>query len=190
MANRNAPRGFRPVRHASGGCIQLSGVNYSIATDYSTKIHTGDVVQLTGTGKNVAIAEAGNVNNQGVFAGCSYVDVDGAQQFSSYWPGTTTNTNIKAFLYDDPNIIYEVQVDTIAEADVGNMMDLAEGTGSDVTGQSGSYLDESTKATSGTAFLVLGLVDRVGNGYGAYAQVECVFGEHSMGRVISGVGGV
>lgn len=188
MANSNTPMGFRPTRHNSGGCIRTN--EYSIATDYAVKIHKGDPVILTGTGKNVAISGAGVEENLGVFAGCRYVDVDGKQQFSNYWPGTTTNTEVVAFVYDDPNIVFEAQVDTIAEGDVGNQMDLAEGTGSDTSGMSGAYLDESTKGTTGATFLVLGLVNEVGNGYGAYAKVECVFAENTVKGVVAGVGGV
>lgn len=188
MANTNAPRGFKPVRHNSGGCIRTN--EYSIAANYNVKMHSGDPVILTGTGKNISIAGAGVEETCGVFAGCSYIDADGKQQFNSYWPGLTTNTQIVAYVYDDPNLVFEVQVDTIAEADVGNQMDLAEGTGSDTSGQSGAYLDESTKATTGAGFLVLGLVPRAGNAYGAYAKVECIWAENTIKGVVSGVGGV
>jgi len=188
MANKNAPRGFLPMRHNSGGEIRTN--EYAIAADYNVKIHKGDPVILTGTGKNIAIAGAGVEETLGVFAGCSYIDSTGRHQFSPYWPGVITNTNIVAYVYDDPNIVFEVQVDTCAEGDIGNQMDLAEGAGSDATGQSGAYLDESTKGTTGASFLVLGLVNREGNAYGAYAKVEAIWAENTIKGVVSGVGGV
>jgi len=171
-----------------GGEIRTN--DYSIATNYNVKMHHGDPVILTGTGRNVAIGGAGAEETLGVFAGCSYLDSSGKQKHSPYWTGEITNTNIVAHVYDDPYLVFEVQADTIAEGDVGNQMDLAEGTGNDTSGQSGAYLDESTKGTTGAGFLVLGLVNREGNAYGAYAKVEAVWAENTVKGVVSGVGGV
>jgi len=188
MANVNSPFGLRPVRHLTGGMIRLT--QYSIATGYSTSIFAGDVVEATGTGKNIAKAAAGNADNLGVFAGCRYVDAQGRQVFSPMWPANTTATEIVAFVYDDPNIVFECQVSTIAEADVGNLMDWDVGTGVAATGVSGLFADGSTKATTGCSLRVIGLVPRVDNAYGDYAKVEVVFAEHVMKGVVSGVGGI
>lgn len=188
MANVNSPFGFRPVRHQSGGCVRLN--EYSIESGYNTTIYQGDVVEMTGTGKNVAKAAAANPDNIGVFWGCRYVDAQGNQQFSNRWPANTVATDIVALVYDDHNIVFEAQVDTIAEADIGNLMDLAVGTGSDLTGVSGAYLDEATKGTTGGAFRVLEIVPNPVNEYGAYAKVHCVFAEHAVKGVVAGVGGI
>lgn len=188
MANTNAPNGFRAVGHMTGGCVRVS--EYSIESTLAEDIRSGDVVQMTGTGKNIVLSAAGNVDNIGVFSGVRYVDAGGNQIFSNRWPTGTTATDIKAYVYDDPNIIFEAQVDTIAEADIGNLMDLAAGTGSDLTGQSGAYLDESTKATTNATFRVLELKPSPDNAYGAYAKVRCVFAEHVLKGVIAGVGGI
>jgi hypothetical protein len=188
MANVNSPFGFRPVRHQSGGCVRLN--EYSIASGYDTDIFQGDVVEMTGTGKNIAIVAAANADNLGVFWGCRYVDAQGNQQFSKYWPANTTATDIVALVYDDPNIVYEAQVDTIVAADIGTLMDLAVGTGSALTGVSGAYLDQSTAATTGCALRVLELKPSPDNEYGDYAKVNCVFAEHVMKGVVAGVGGI
>ena len=127
MANVNGPFGLRPARHLTGGVIRAS--EYSIASGYATSIFTGDVVEMTGTGTNVGKAAAQNADNIGVFAGCRYVDAQGKQQFSQYWPASTTATDVVAFVYDDPNIVFEAQTDTLAEGDIGALADWNVGTG-------------------------------------------------------------
>lgn len=188
MANTNAPLGLRPIRHMTGGSIRAN--EYSIASAYASNIFYGHPVEMTGTGKNIQIAAAANADNIGVFAGCRYVDSSGDQQFSRYWPASTTATEIVALVYDDPDIVFETQCDTLAEADIGNQMDWNAGTGSTSTGNSGAYADESTKATTGKSLRILGLVPRPDNAYGAYAKAEVVFAEHALKGVVAGVGGV
>ena len=164
---------------------------YSIATGYTSNIFTGDPVQMTGTGKNIALAEAGNVDNLGVFAGCRYVNAAGEQIFAKYWAASTTATDIVALVYDDPNIEYEIQADTIAEASVGQLVDWDAGTGSTTTGMSGTYADlTSGTATSGKSLRIMGLVNRPDNAYGQYAKIRVTFAEHALKGVILGVGGI
>lgn len=188
MANVNAPSGLKPTRHQTGGQIRLS--QYSIASGYGTSIFSGDPVVQTGTGKNIAASAAGTTNSIGVFAGVRYVDAQGRQIFAPAWPAGTVATEIVALVYDDPDIVFEAQIDTIAEADVGLLADWALGTGSLATGVSGAYVDSATKATTGTSLRIIGLVPRVDNAYGAYAKVEVLFIEHALRGVVSGVGGV
>jgi len=188
MANVNGPFGLRPARHSTGGVIRAS--EYSIASAYATSIFTGDVVEMTGTGTNIAKAAAENVDNIGVFAGCRYVDSQGKQQFSQYWPASTTASDIVAFVYDDPNIVFEAQCDTLAAADIGALADWNVGTGSTTTGQSGLYVVASSTGTTGKALRLLQAKPSPDNAYGAYAKVEVVFAEHVMKGVVSGVGGI
>lgn len=188
MANTSAPNGFRPTRHMSGGAIRLS--EYSIATGYGTNIFLNDPVEMTGTGTNIQLAAATNVDNIGMFAGCRYVNAAGEQKFSNYWPASTTATDIVALVYDDPDIIFECQIDTIAAADVGQLFDWNAGTGSTVTGVSGAYADAATLATTGRSMRIMRLVPRVDNAYGAYAKIEACWAEHVLKGVVSGVGGI
>ena len=188
MANRDGANGLRPSRHLTGGVVRAN--EYSIASEYNTNIFTGDVVEMTGTGKNVAVAAGGNVDNVGVFAGCRYVNAQGEQKFSAYWPANTTATDIVALVYDDPNIVFSAQCDTLAEADVGLLTDWDDGAGSVVSGQSGRELAASLGATTGQALRILGLVPSPDNAYGAFAKVEVAFAEHVMKGVVAGVGGI
>jgi hypothetical protein len=172
-----------------GGAITQN--EYSIATAYTTAIYVGDVVEMTGTGRNVAKAAAANADNIGVFRGCSYVDANGNWTFAHYWPGVSDGkTNIVAYVIDDPDVVFECQASTIAEADIGNVADWHVGTGSANTGISGLYWDESTKATADASLRAMRLVNRPDNAYGAYAKIEVMFAEHVLKGVVAGVGGV
>jgi len=48
MANLDAPQGFTPMRHMSGGVIRANA--YEIANGSGTSIFTGDAVQLLTNG--------------------------------------------------------------------------------------------------------------------------------------------
>jgi hypothetical protein len=172
----------------TGGTIRAN--EYSIASAYGTSIYHGDVVEMTGTCKNVSKAAATNVDNIGVFAGCRYVNSAGQQIFSKYWPASTTATDIVAFVYDDPNILFSVQCDSLAEAAVGTLIDWNVGTGSTVTGYSGLYAVGSSTATADQSLRVMGLLQSPDNAYGAYAKAEVSFAEHALKGVVAGVGGI
>ena len=190
MANTNSAYGMRAVRHAGGGEIREN--SYPIASGYGTAIYKGDPVQMTTDGSIIA-AEAGNVDNLGVFNGVSYVDANGAQQWSPYWPASTVATSIKASVYDDPMIIFEMQSDATgaAAADVGMGADWEVVAGNARTGQSATNLDVSAGlAATGKSLRILRIVDDGVNVAGAYSKVEVLFNEHVMKGVVSGVGGI
>lgn len=190
MANINAPFGFRPVRKLGGGEITTN--IYSIATNYATAIYDGDPVEMSGTGRNVEIAEADNSDNIGVFKGCTYKTATGEIVYSHYWPGVSDGkTEIKAYVIDDPDVIFEIQADSCAESEIGVLGDWNLGSGSTLTGLSGAYATVSgVTATTGEPLRVMRLVDRPDNAYGAYAKIEVMFAEHALARVVSAVGGI
>lgn len=191
MANVNGPFGLRPVRKLGGGVITQNA--YSIAHDYATAIYVGDVVEMSGTGRDVTKAAAANPDNIGVFRGCSYVDANGSWTFAHYWPGVSDGKkNIVAYVIDDPDVVFECQADTIAEADIGHLATWNVGTGSANTGISGLYWQDSTKAANGAgkSLRAMRLVNRPNNEYGAYAKIEVMFTEHVLKGVVSAVGGI
>ena len=186
MANTDGSYGLRPLRHLSGGCIRMS--EYSIASTLAEDIFTGSPVQMTGTGTNVILAETGNVDNIGVFGGCRYVNSSGQQVFSQNWPTGTTATDIVAYVWDDPQIVFSAQTATMAAADVGTLSDWDGVTGSTSTGQSSAEL--GAFATTGKALRILRLLPDPSNAYGTYARAEVMFAEHVLSGVVSGVGGI
>lgn len=182
MANVDNARGFRPQGHAKVN-------SYAIASEYAANIFTGDVVELTADGV-IEIAEGGNVDNVGVFAGCRYVNAQGEQVFSPYWPSGTAATNIEALVYDDPNQVFVIQADNAAATAVGLLADWDDGAGSTVTGQSGRELVSSSGATTGKSVRIERKVPEPGNDWGAHVDVEVLFVEHVRNGVVAGVGGI
>ena len=189
MANVNGPFGLKPVRHLSGGTIRMN--EYSIADSAAITMCVGSLVEQTGTGRNIQPSAAGNADNIGVFAGCEYTDANGKRIQSRKWVTGTTGTNIKAFVYDDPNIVFEVQCDTLAAGDIGQLIDINVGTNDTTNGTAGLYGDVGA-GTAGTdkTLRLLRLVNRPDNEYGAYAKAEVLIVEHALRGVVAGVGGV
>lgn len=190
MPNVDNPVGLVPSRVLGGGCIVANP--YSIAGGYTSAIFTGDVVEMTGTGKDIALAAAGTVNPIGVFAGCKFIDPEGRPQFKPYWPASQaveTGTTVEALVWDDPNTIFRAQADTCAAADVGALADWTVVAGNPKTGNSATLVEGSVTAALGKSLRIYGLLPEVGNEYGANANVEVMFAEHALKGVVAGVGG-
>jgi hypothetical protein len=165
---------------------------YPIAVSYTTAIYKGDLVEMANDGTITASAAA-NADNLGVFAGCEYKDPTGAKKFSPYWPGTASCTEIFALVYDDPNIIFEIQSDATgaAAADVGQLVDIEYVAGSTKTGISAVNADVSAgTATTNMTLRILRIVDNEVNVAGAYSVIEVMIIEHVMRGVVAGVGGI
>jgi hypothetical protein len=143
MANPNAPFGFKPYRHLSGGIIRHSA--YKIADALAANIFFGDAVKSTGANR-ITPAAAGNTI-LGIFAGVNYVDASGNVVWKPNWvtgtdlPGSSVVT-AEALIYDDPNITFMVQSNvTIADTDIGDCADLVATAGDSTTGISKFSLD-------------------------------------------------
>lgn len=191
MANIDAAIGFVPVRHKKGGEIRLG--QYTIPSGYDTSIGKGDVVEMTGTGRNIAAAAAENEDNIGIFAGCNYVDAQGNPVFSEYWPADTVTegaSEATALVWDDPGIVFQVQCDTLAAADEGALADWDAGTPNSATRLSGLELVASVTGTTAKGIRIMGLSRIPGNNYGAHAVADVVFAEHVLLTGAAGAGGV
>jgi len=179
-----AAYGFKPHRHLSGGVIRAQ--EYLISAAYTTKIHTGAPVKIVSGYINLAAAGDTMV---GIFGGVSYVNSAGETKFSRYWTGETSATNIKAFVYDDPDILFSCYDDGVSDyltqADVGTTGDHVAGTASDITGVSGAMLDTSTVGTD-AGFRLIGLVPAPGAAFGTangtQAEVIVLINEHLYAR--------
>lgn len=182
MANRDAPMGLRPVYHLTGGLVRPA--RYKIASGYGTSIFSGDLVHLVGTGKNVEAGDAAtDAPFVGVFYGVEYRNSSGEYVFSKYWPASTATLNTDdavAFVYDDPNIVYEVQADGAATAgDIGQDADIAYTAGSTLTGLSKTELDYSDIGT-GDNLHILDIVDRADVEAGSTnVKLHVLINEHS-----------
>jgi len=184
----NTPFGFRPSQYLDGSTWNQQTTDYLILPGYATALFTGDLVAFAADG-TINRATAGDGNTVcGVFMGCKYQATSGEHIYSPYWPASTAtlnNTYPTAFVVDDPNVLFDVQVSnsqnvapTAATVSVQQAFGgttqffnnanfgLAGGggagitnpaTGSTVSGQSAMYLDANTIA-SGNATRVLKII--------------------------------
>jgi hypothetical protein len=171
MSATLAPQGFIPVFHPSG-IITPNVYEPTVATNAA--IYKGDPVQLDATTGVVIIAGV-NDDILGVFAGCEY-DLNGKPTYSPYWPGSTTGaTNIKFYVYDDPFIQYEVQVNgSVAATAIGDSSDSVIAAGSSYTGVTASYLNSTLSgATTALQWRIMGKGMAIDNAWGdAYTVVR------------------
>ena len=155
MANKDAAFGFRPVRHLTGGVIRTEEMN--IAANYGTAIYTGNVVEAV-AGGGIEIAAAGDTQLAGIFGGCFYTDPTTSKPtYSAHYPASTNASDIVAYVYDDPMIVFEAQHDGTGTAAMNfGGFDYVGLTGDDTSGLSKAELDTSTVTTSGN-FQQLGI---------------------------------
>ena len=113
MSATSAPFGFRPSFHNSG---QIRPKAYTIASTYAANIFLGDPVKLVdagtiqlGTSDGARTGTVDGILVLGIFAGCEYNDATGKPTVSNFWPTGTTATNITAYVYDDPETLFDVQ---------------------------------------------------------------------------------
>ena len=145
MALTATPFGFAVRKHPTG---QSRANLYTITASYNTAIGYGDPVALNTDG-TLNIGTAGS-DFLGIFAGVSYNDVTGKPTFSKNWPGAVSGaTNIQAYVYDDPDNVYEVQVGSggsgYVQAAIGDQADFVIAAPVATTGQSTSYLNATLK---------------------------------------------
>tara|TARA_R110000822_G_scaffold185794_2_gene324883 strand:- start:1231 stop:1842 length:612 start_codon:yes stop_codon:yes gene_type:complete len=175
MATTAAPYGLRPVKRADG--MPYAGATSSYLIDpagEATNLFYGQVVHIGADGY-IALSTATGANGTtnafpigttlrgslGVFVGCEYVNAQGQVIFSQYYPSGTTGV-VKCYVVDDPNVLFEAQLDgAAAQADVGQNTFFAAAqstsTGSTRTGNSTSALDATVVATT-AAFRIVSFV--------------------------------
>ena len=189
MANLDAPQGFTPTRHLAGGVIRTNA--YEIANGSGTSIFTGDAVQLLTNGTITLMAN--DTKPIGVFAGCEYTDQStGDVKFLKVWTASTTvktNSAVKAYVYDDPDITFSIQCDgTFANTDVGLNSNVTLTAGNTAFGYSKQEITVSTFAATNTLPIrILRLIDEPSNVVGANADVEVYINNHQLRANTAGI---
>ena len=173
MANKDAPFGFRPVGEL-GSEIQNGGTTrYQIADAYASNIFKGDLVYIS---DGAIVDNAGNAPTKGtigvssntctisigVFNGCFYIaPTTKKPTWSNYYPASTTpaSGNIDAFVYDDPNKLYEVQASGILAdpTTIGSNCASVYAAGATINGQSKSELGAMAAGGATDQWVVIGL---------------------------------
>jgi hypothetical protein len=182
MATTAAPYGLRPVKRADG--LPYAGATTQYLIDPAgegTNLFNGQVVHIGADGYialSTATGSDGTTNalptgttltgSLGVFVGCEYVNAQGQLIFSQYYPSGTTGV-VKAYVVDDPNVLFQVQMDgVIDQSDIGANTFFAAAqstsTGSTQTGNSTSAV-ESTTVTTTAAFRIVSAVSPIGDAF-------------------------
>jgi hypothetical protein len=182
MATTAAPYGLKPVKRADG--MPYSGATSTYLIDpagEATNLFNGQVVTIgadgyialaTGSGADITTNNLGgsSIGAIGVFVGCEYQNAEGQQIFSQYYPtGTANGGPIKAYVVDDPNVLFQAQLDgTGAQTVIGAITKFASvqstSTGNTTTGNSTSALDATVQTTVG-AFKIVGHVSDPSDAY-------------------------
>tara|TARA_R100000995_G_scaffold38921_1_gene18014 strand:+ start:6823 stop:7428 length:606 start_codon:yes stop_codon:yes gene_type:complete len=171
MASSATPYGLKAVNLIGGQSYAGSTRQIKIASGYGTNIFNGAVVSIvaggtielvTTNGDNSTPFPAGTI---GVFVGCTYTDPSTGQiTFNQYWPTGTVASDAKAYIVDDPDVVFQVQAaGSVTQADLGQNTHFdavqSTSTGSTVTGNSNTAVDATTATTSGFAFRIVDFVD-------------------------------
>lgn len=189
MANKNAPNGFRAVKHLNGSPYNGQVNQYFVAASDNAAIFVGDLVKLAAT-------EDGN-GVQGVTVCTAAADLpvgvvvgfrpDPTNLTLKYRPASTARYIL---VVDAPDVVFEAQDSgTTASADVGlNVQPSFATAGNTATGVSGQQLDGATKATTaGHMFKISRIVQRPDVELGANGRFEVMFNRHQLAFATAGV---
>jgi len=197
MSSTSSPFGFRPSYHNSG---RITAKAYVITSGYAQNIFSGDPVKLTddgviqlGTSDGTRSGTVDGITLLGTFAGVQYDDSTGKPSLSPFWPASTSGTNIIAWVYDDPEIIFDVQYDnpasgTTVQTAVGEECDwsVASPGGSTQVGLSTTKLT-AIQATSGQ-FQITGFSGNVDDALtDAYIVATVRINEHAYKAAVNSV---
>ena len=152
MANVTEAYGLKPARQLNGSPFINAQNRYRIASNNSTAIFQGDLVQPLGSGNITrSIANDGNVT-VGVFNGCFYTDPTTQKPtFKNYYPGSIAASDIIALVVDAPDTVFEVKANAVfAVADLFRNYSVTNVSGSTATGISSVKLDVANSGTVGT----------------------------------------
>jgi hypothetical protein len=171
----NAPFGMKPSVYLNNAAWNGQTGTYFIKSGYATAVAAngglfiGDPVTLANDGTIIlAVAGAGNAII-GSFQGCQYVDTNGNQIYSRYWPNSTATfgaANATAFVADDPNILFDVQYNATPGLDftaLNNNAILVQGNGNVQSGNSGWSFGTAAAANPTYQLKIIRLTPQIGN---------------------------
>ena len=154
MANQSAAFGFRAMGKLGSSVNNMATSEYKIADNANLDLFQGMIV---GNASGVITAgTATSTKNLGVLNGV-FISKDpstGKPTFKNQYSQTNVATGevITAFVYDDPNTLFEVQAGgVLAQAAQGNNIDSILGSGDTVTGRAKSTTASSVTGSGATA---------------------------------------
>ena len=154
MANQSAAFGFRAMGKLGSSVNNMATSEYKIADNANLDLFQGMIV---GNASGVITAgTATSAKNLGVLNGV-FITKDpstGKPTFKNQYSQTNVaaGETITAFVYDDPNTLFEVQAGgVLAQAAQGNNIDSVLGSGDTVTGRAKSTTASSVTGSGLTA---------------------------------------
>lgn len=188
MANKDAAFGMRPVGTLSGQNNMMTN-EYFIADNEASSMFQGDpVIQQASNTGFIDIGATGSESNIGVLNGVLIDNnpVTGKPSFqNNYTQTNVTSGSIRAFVYDDPYMKFEIQGDTGTNSDVTDRHEVADyvnmGTES-ANGISAAELDMSDLAATDGSLKIVGFsTDPENNELGAaHMNYIVIFNEHTF----------
>ena len=188
MANKDAAFGMRPIGTLSGQSNMQTN-EYFIADNEASSMFQGDpVIQQASNTGFIDIGATGSETNIGVLNGVLIDNnpVTGKPSFqNNYTQTNVTSGSIRAFVYDDPYMKFEIQGDTGTNSDVTDRHEVADyvnmGTES-ANGVSAAELDMSDLAATDGSLKIVGFsTDPENNELGAaHMNYIVIFNEHTF----------
>ena len=164
MAKTATPYGLKAVNHVGGTPYAGSTRLLPIASGYASNLFNGQVVQI-GTGGTIELVGTFGDGVIGVFVGCTYTDPNTQQlTFNNMWPTGLVAADAKAYVIDDPDVIYMAQADgAVTQEDLGQntgfAADQTTSTGVLINGNSTSAVSATTAVTAALPFRIVDFVD-------------------------------
>lgn len=192
MANNDTPAGLTPVAHRNGAPYNGSFRVYSVPASDGTALFIGDPVKLAGTGQTLngrVLNDITRAATGDVMVGV-VVGVKPDTQDSLRYRAASTAREV--YVADNPDLVFEVQEGSSGTAltanDIGLNINFVVGSGSTVTGLSGTQLDNTTEATTNTLDLhLMAPVAREDNAIGYSCKWLVTINRHQYANQIAGV---
>jgi len=165
MAKTATPYGLKAVNHVGGTPYAGSTRLLPIASGYASNLFNGQVVQIEAATGTVGLVTTFGDGVIGVFVGCTYTDPNTQQlTFNNMWPTGLVAADAKAYVIDDPDVVYMAQADgAVTQEDLGQntgfAADQTTSTGVLINGNSTSAVSATTAVTAALPFRIVDFVD-------------------------------
>ena len=192
MANVNAVTGLSPVGTITGAPFNEQGYLYAIANDASNTYAIGDIVKsavgndangvalvtkAAATDVPLGVIASIRVANPGVSLQGTNIDL------GKLYISLSSGSYSYVYVITDPNVVYQVQANTSADAKVGStavptITADQTSTLSQSSPFSATYVTADSSATAASMFQIIGMYQEPLNAPGAYNNLLVVFNKH------------
>jgi len=162
MSTIATPYGFKPQGNVISAAYNQKTRLMKIASGYATNVFYGDALLPVNDGTVAKDTGTTTMTPIGIFLGCSYTNPTNLQKtFSQFWPASTVASDAVAYVFDDPEGIFQIQADgSIAQTALFANAAVVQTAGSTANGVSRVALQASSVNTTNTLPLrIIGFVD-------------------------------